>query len=356
MTRMRVALAGAGLIGQEHARLLAAHPGTELVAVADPAPGARSLSERAGAAHFADYRAMLDTVKPDGLIVALPNHLHLDAGLEAIARRIPLFVEKPVTDTLQSGRRLVDAAARAGVPVMVGHHRRHAPDIQRAREVVTGGRLGRILAVNGMWLARKPLDYFDVAWRREPGGGPLLINLIHDIDTLRFVCGDIASVRAETANSARGFAVEDTIAVIMRFESGALGTFLLSDSVPSPYVWDVAAAQALYLAHQPGDCYFIGGDRGTLAVPGMDLWRHENDGDWRHPLVRSHQAFVHHDCYRAQLDNFVAVIRGEAKPLVDGADGLRTLATVEAIAQSARTGAEVSVASLLTETPALEHA
>lgn len=356
MAKVRIALAGAGLIGQEHARLLAGHPEAELVAVGDPAPGAEAVSKGVGALHFRDYRTMLDAVKPDGLIVALPNHLHLEAGLEAVARRIPLFMEKPVTDTIAAGLKLVEAADAAGVPVQVGHHRRHAPDIRRAREIVAAGGIGRVMAVNGMWLAKKPLDYFSASWRREPGGGPLLINLIHDIDTLRFICGEIASVQAMTANSARGFAVEDTVAVILRFSSGALGTFLLSDNVPSPYVWDMAAAQALYLAHQPGDCYFIGGDRGTLAVPSMDLWRHENEGDWRHPLVRTHQAYTHRDCYRAQLDNFLAVVRGEAAPLVDGADGLRTLATVEAISQAARGGGEVAVDTLLSSRVVAEHA
>lgn len=347
MIKLRIALAGAGLIGQEHARLLAAHPDTQLVAVADPAPAAAKISAQAGAAHFADYREMLDSAKPDGVIVALPNNLHLEAGLAAIERRIPLFIEKPVTDTIEAGRRLVAAGEKAGVAIQVGHHRRHAPDIQRARGIVSSGELGRILAVNGMWLAKKPLDYFDSAWRRAPGGGPLLINLIHDVDTLRYICGDIAGVQAVTANSARGFAVEDTVAVILRFESGALGTFLLSDSVPSPYVWDVAAAQALYLAHQPGDCYFIGGDKGTLAVPSMHVWTHQNDGDWRHPVVRTHHGFIHQDCYRAQLDNFVDVVRGKARPVVDGMDGLKTLATVEAIARAAITGGEIAVASLL---------
>lgn len=347
MTKLRIALAGAGLIGQEHARLLADHPDTQLVAIADPAPAAGALSAKAGAAHFIDYREMLDSAKPDGVIVALPNGLHLEAGLAAIERGIPLFMEKPVTDTIEAGRRLVEAGAKAGVPIQVGHHRRHAPDIQRARGIVASGDLGRILAVNGMWLAKKPLDYFDAAWRRAPGGGPLLINLIHDIDTLRFICGDIAAVQAVMANSARGFAVEDTVAVILRFESSALGTFLLSDGVPSPYVWDVAAAQALYLAHQPGDCYFIGGDKGTLAVPSMHVWTHRNDGDWRHPVVRTHHGYIHFDCYRAQLDNFLAVVRGDARPLVDGMDGLKTLATVEAIAKAARGGGEVPVASLL---------
>ena len=73
-----------------------------------------------------------------------------------------------------------------------------------------GGGIGRLTAVAALWLLQKPADYFDVAWRREPGGGPLLINAIHDIDDLRFVCGEIEEVRALVSNTTRGFKVEDT--------------------------------------------------------------------------------------------------------------------------------------------------
>lgn len=348
MARLRIAIAGFGLMGREHARLIRRHPDTELVGVADPAPDAAAAVAAFDVPHFADYREMMDATKPDGVVVALPNHLHLEAGLEVVKRKIPLFMEKPVTATIAEGLKLVEAAEAAGVPMMVGHHRRHASDIHQARQIIESGRLGRILAVNGLWLTKKPLDYFNTTWRREPGGGPLLINLIHDIDVLRYLCGDIESVQAVSNNSARGFAVEDTAAVIFKFESGALGSFLLSDAVPSPYVWDMAAKQALYLAHQPGDCYVIGGERGTLAVPTLHVWTHENDGDWRDPLQRTHLGGLQHDCYLAQVDDLVSVIRSGSKPVVDGMDGLRTLATVAAVAKAADRGAAVTVAEMLT--------
>ena len=95
--------------------------------------------------------------------------------------------------------RLVEAAEAAGVPILVGHHRRHSPLIQRARAIVASGRLGRITAVTGLCLYRKPdHGYFDGAnaWRREPGGGVILINLVHVVDDLRNLCGEITEVQA----------------------------------------------------------------------------------------------------------------------------------------------------------------
>src|SRR5919204_36940 len=101
-------------------------------------------------------------------------------------------------------------------PLLVGHHRRHNPLIEKARELVQGGALGRLAAVAALWLVQKPAEYYDVGWRREPGGGPLLINLIHGIDDLRYICGEIVEVRAITSNAVRGFAVEDSAVVTPR--------------------------------------------------------------------------------------------------------------------------------------------
>ena len=78
---------------------------------------------------------------------------------------------------------------------------------------------------------RKHESYFEADWRRRQGGGPLLINAIHDIDCLRFLCGDIESVQAIASSAVRGHEVEDTAAVIMRFENGALGVFFIASAL-----------------------------------------------------------------------------------------------------------------------------
>ena len=107
--------------------------------------------------------------------------------------------------------------------------------IAKAREIVRSGRIGAVTAVVGLALFLKPDDYFDVALRREDGGGPVLINLIHDIDDLRLICGEIVAVDAMVSAARRGHAVEDTAAVIARFDNGALATIIASDAVPAPW-------------------------------------------------------------------------------------------------------------------------
>lgn len=333
----RIALMGAGLIGREHALLLSRTPETDLVAIADPAEAARSVAATYGAHYHADFKAMLDEVQPDGAIIALPNALHADAAIACIERGIPALVEKPVADTLDAARRIVEVSERHGVPVLIGHQRRHSPDIAKAREMVASGALGRLVAVNAMWMADKPGNYFEADWRRRPGGGPLLINLIHDIDCLRFICGEVEEVMAFTSNAVRGFEVEDSASISIRFTSGALGTLIMSDTAVSPYNWDTAAGQALYFPHQPENAYFFSGTRAALALPLMELWQHETeDGHWQDPLVMRHVALDGSRAYENQLSHFIEVIAGKAKPLVSARDGMMTLATIDAIARSAR--------------------
>ena len=344
----RLVLLGAGLIGREHAKLVAAHPTASLVAVADPAPAARDYAAAQRLEYFADYEAMLDATKPDGAIVALPNQLHLPAGLACIRRGIACLMEKPVADTVAAARGLAEASESSGVPVLVGHHRRHSPDIGEARRLVQEGALGDLLTVNGMCLFNKNADYFDAAWRREPGGGPLLINLIHDIDALRFICGEIDAVQAFTSCAARGFAVEDTASVTLRFANGALGTFVISDSVVSPWSWEFASGQALYVPPQPGAYLFLGGRTGSLSVSDMKLWRHAKpDGDWRDPVAAQVQTLPATRAYDNQLEHFLAVIAGTAAPLITARDGMMTLAATLAISEAAQTGRRVDMQGFL---------
>lgn len=344
----RIALLGAGLIGREHAALVAARPDLELVGICDPSPEAAALARRLAAGHWTDYAAMLDEAKPDGAIVALPNHLHAPAALACIERGIACLVEKPVAETIAAGLGIADAAERSGVPVLVGHHRRHSPDIRAAKRAIDAGELGPLVAVSGMTLFDKPEAYFEVEWRRQPGGGPLLINLVHDLDVLRHLVGEIESVRAFTSSATRGFPVEDTASVAIRFESGVLGSFVISDAAVSPWAWEYTSGQALYHPTQPGACLFISGRKAALSVSDMYLWRHANEGEhWQHPLVREHRPGDGSRTYANQLEHFVAVVRREAEPLITARDGMATVAATLAVERAAREDRTVTLAEML---------
>lgn len=180
-----------------------------------------------------------------------------------------------------------------------------------------------------------------MAWRREPGGGPVLINLIHEIDMLRFLCGEVTQVQAVSSNAARGFAVEDTAAAVLRFENGALGTVLLSDTAATPWCWDFCAGEQDQYPRQDVSALFIAGTQGSLSLPDLSLWRYAGEGHWHQPIVREQSTALKADPYSRQLQHFAAVIRGEEAPLCSALDGLRTLQTTRALLDAAASGSSV---------------
>lgn len=343
MAATRIAVVGAGLIGRSHVDILRSLPDAALAAIVDPSPAARALAAACGVPHFDGLEEMLAAARPDGAVLATPNQLHVSGALACLAAGVPVLVEKPLADGVEAGRRLVAAAHDSGVPVLVGHYRRHNPILKTAREIVRCGRLGRLTSVVATCLIRKPEGYFDVAWRTAPGGGPVLINLVHDIDNLRFVCGDIVAVQALASSAARGHAVEDAAAAAVLFEGGAVGTFAVSDATTGPYSWETTAGENPLYPRQFESCYLVGGTEGTLALPRLDLWTYPRGAGWGEPLARETVPVVPADPLTEQMRHFARVVRGEEAPLIDAADGLRTLETVIAVGRSAVTGRRVAI-------------
>lgn len=349
MSKARIAVAGAGLIGRKHIDVLrSGGPDYELAGVADPTPAAASEATELGYTCYANLTELLRAERPDGVIIAVPNQLHTALGLECIAAGLPILIEKPVADTLSDALKLIEAGEAAGIPTLTGHHRRHNPIMRRAASLIRDGRIGRPVAASAIWLAHKPKGYHDLAWRREPGGGPVLINAIHDIDCLRMLLGDIATVQAAQSNAVRGFAVEDTAAAILTFKCGALGTLLLSDTVSSPWSWETTSGENPAFPRTSQDALLIGGTQGSLAVPSLDIrWHDPGREDWLEPLTERRERITPADPYVEQMRNFANVIRSTEAPVLTGRDGAMTLATTLAITKSAETGPPVAIDDLI---------
>lgn len=344
MKKIRIAVAGAGLIGRRHIELIRRRDDCELAAIVDPAPAAAALAREAGVPVHKTLADLFASERPHGVIAATPNSLHVQNGIDCVAHGVPVLIEKPVADSVEDAQRLIDAAERAKVPVLVGHHRRYSPILEKAREIVHEGTLGRIVAVMGSAMFYKPDSYFDEGpWRREPGGGPILINMIHEVDDLRSMCGEIAEVQALASNAIRGFPVEDTVALNLRFANGALGTFLLSDTAATARSWEQTSGEnSSYASYPDEDCYVIAGVSGSLAVPSMRLKVYAGERSWWKPFETSLVAVQRIDPLSRQLEHFCAVVRGEATPLVSARDALQTLRVTLAIDESARTGRPVA--------------
>ncbi len=148
-------------------------------------------------------------------------------------------------------------------------------------------------------------------------------------------------VRAVTSSTARGHAVEDSAAVTLVFENGALGTLTVSDAVAAPWSWEIASGDNPVYPRQPENCYFFAGAGGSLALPGMDLWSYKGKSGWYAPLTKETIAVADEDPQVRQLRHFIRVARGEETPRVSGADATHTLAVVLAIHEAARSGKAV---------------
>jgi predicted dehydrogenase len=342
---LRIAVIGCGQIGREHLARIQANARCKVAALVDPQPDAVQLAQRIGCAHHASLDALLAGSLPDAAIVATPNVLHVSQAVALLQRGVPVLVEKPVAESVPAGQQLLRVVQASGVPLLVGHHRRHSAAIAAARDCIDAGTLGRIVVVNATTLFCKPAVYFEVAWRRQASGGPVLINAVHDIHSLRTLAGDIVAVQARCSNAVRGFAVEDTASVLLEFANGALGTLIVSDSTVSPRSWEHTSGENAGYPRDPSqDCVFIAGTQGSLAVPTMTLWQQAGPGSWTEPFVTSHLPLQSVDPLARQLDHFCDVVEHGASPLVSAADALNTLAATLAIQDAAQRGTRVDVA------------
>jgi predicted dehydrogenase len=264
--------------------------------------------------------------------------------VQCLARGAAVLVEKPIADTLADAQRICDAAAAAGLPALVGHQRRYNPITRRARQMVVDGNLGRPVCLTAIATWFKPAAYFDTRWRRERGGGPILINLIHDIDLLRFLFGDVATVQAMTSNAIRGFEVEDTAVVLLRFRNGALGTVTVSDTAVAPWNWDLCAGEAERFPRQDANSHFLSGTEGSLTLPRLEFWHYRDRKGWQDELTAQRAALHIGDPYAEQMRHFRAVIAGDEVPICAAADAMRSLETTLAVVRAAQAGQPVTLA------------
>jgi predicted dehydrogenase len=346
------------LIGKRHTQHVLDEPETKLACIVDPTPAGQDFAGKLGVNNYPSLDALLEArqsnkVKVDAAIIGTPNHTHVSAAIPLIQNGISVLVEKPIATDSTSAIELVKMGRQvrqqgSSAQILVGHHRRFNPYIRAAKHAISTSILGKIIAFQGTWALLKPLDYFDIEWRRQAGtGGPLLLNMIHEIDNLRYLFGDIIRVYVESGPSTRGFAVEETAAMTLRFNSGAVGTFTLSDAVASPYNWEAATGENPTIPKAGQSVYTIFGTKGSLALPELRLWKYaEGQESWLNvmqcddslkKLVGDVPPFTR------QLKHLVDVQRDITQPNCSGLEGLKNLLVLEGMVKSVKTGQPVDI-------------
>ncbi|EXJ75677.1 uncharacterized protein A1O5_00184 [Cladophialophora psammophila CBS 110553] len=322
---------------------------TELVGIIDPAAIGFELAKQYQLPCFqnvADFLASLKAgaISADAVILATPNGTHAPLATDLVVADVSVLVEKPLTATGAQGRDLLKArssvAGGKGL-IMVGHHRRHNPYTVAVKKAIDEGRLGSIVAINGVWAMRKSTEYFNVNWRQQLGAGGVLNNAIHEIDLLQYLLGDIVEVYAVEGVKERPYPVDETVLSTMKFASGAVGSFLFSDTATSPNSWEAATGENPHIPAARETCLTIFGTQGSIGIPSLTRFHQDDrpleEQNWTFPLSRDETLKEQVDGtppLSRQLKHFVAAVRGEVQPNCSAEEGLRAVMVVEAILKS----------------------
>ena len=125
--------------------------------------------------------------------------------LSFLKAKIPVLLEKPISDNILSAKKIINNSKKNKTHLLIGYHRRHNSIVTSLKKKIESGQLGKIVSANVMCWVYKHKDYFKEKWRIKKGGGPLGINLVHDIDLICYLLGPVNSVQALTSNSIRKY-------------------------------------------------------------------------------------------------------------------------------------------------------
>jgi inositol 2-dehydrogenase len=321
--RVRIGVAGLGRIGLLHAEHLAGRvPSGELTRVVDADEDlAAETAERLGVPWSADYGDLVADPEVDGIVVATPTPVHVEQVQQAAAAGKHVFCEKPISLDLASTMVAIDAAREAGISLQVGFHRRFDPDWAAAAGRIKSGELGEVYSFHTRLRDKKPpsMDYIQ-------GSGGFFVDVsIHDLDTARWLVGEIEEVAAFGAALSDPAFDEvgdiDNAVVVLRFANGALG--VIDESRVAGYGYEcsteVLGSQATVRIDDHRRV------NNTWLTPGNAAVDWVEDFTERFPRA-----------YALELESFATAIRDRRAPVVTGEDGLAAFVLAQACDRSYR--------------------
>ncbi|OKO90147.1 oxidoreductase [Bradyrhizobium sp. NAS80.1] len=294
---LRVGVIGAGVMGSNHARVLAGLPGVSLVGVVDPSPVHLTRTTELANCQGFETLDQLFAAGVDAVTIAAPTHLHHEVALACIARNIHVLVEKPIASTVEEGHEIVAAAQKAGVTLMVGHVERFNPAVAAVKQAIEGE------------------DILSIAITRVGPFPPRMSNVgvvidlaVHDIDLIRwFTESDIVEVQPQLSSAV---AEREDIALLQfRTANGVLAH--INTNWLTPF-----KARSVTVATR--DKYVMG-DLLTRQV--TECFGFKPDGSYS----MRHLPVGHDEPLRAELIAFLKAVRHGETPAVTGDEGVASL-------------------------------
>jgi predicted dehydrogenase len=322
--KTRIGVIGTGGISYSHMRPYATDECVELVGMVDvDQTRAQRAADEFGARAYGDPDAMIEAERPDAVSVCTPPVAHRAAAIACLTRGVHVLCEKPLAYNVQEARDMVDAAAQHRVLLMTAFcHRFHEP-VMKAKELIARGRLGRILMYRNRFGGRISMEGRWFGEKATAGGGALLDTSIHSADLFRFLVGEVAAVSAIADTLVQRIDVEDSAAMVLRSADGAIG--VIDAGWSTPYGVNVIE---------------IYGETGAAIVDyDRNQLRYRTDGmkGWRTVKPKGPDRFT------LEIRHFVDCVRGIARLLVTGEDGLQAQRIIEAAYRSAAEGIRVSL-------------
>lgn len=344
---LRFGMVGAGEIAVQTAQGIAEAENATIVAVMDTNEAvARDLAERHGAEWTTDLDALLQRSDIDAVYIAVPHYLHAPLTIRAAEAGKHVLCEKPIATTLADADRMIAACRQAGVALSIAYHAQVDAGCQAARRFIQEGGIGRVYGTRLFALSDKPATYWHggytqrvhTDWRiskEKAGGGILIMNLIHDLNTVRFVTGlEAQRVYSEYGTFCTPVEVEDFLVATIRYHGGAIGSIEAGSAIrgrgrgiePGSRIYGTEGQ--VILGRKP--LVFT-----TRELPGI------TPNEWQELPFDGPSG-----SRRQMVEQFAAAVLAGRTPPVTGEDGRAALAIVVAAYQSGAEGRPIEVAGL----------
>lgn len=335
---IRVGLIGVGKMGISHYAILNAHPEVDVVAIADTSGLVLAmLQKHLGVKTFKDYRQMFEVCDLDCVVVATPPKVHAETVGAALERGLHVFVEKPLSLTVEDGRALVRLAFQKHLVGQVGYHHRFLATFQEAKRLVDSGLVGQPYHITGEAYGQVVIREEGSSWRAKKGegGGCLHEYCSHVIDLMNYLVGPPTEVLGTVLKSVYSVHVEDAVYATLSYPNDMSGQIAVNWS-------DETYRRMTTRITLQGTRGKIIADREECRLYLSNMAAAGRAGGWTIRNITQLQPpvayYLRGEEYTAQLDYFVQSTKGQVRDNINSfASALETDLVLDRLIQAART-------------------